>query len=311
MRSLRLLAGDGHRRRAKQTPRELYNEGAQSLEKGYLREAESCLLRATAANLESLQPPALYDLGHVRFRLGQELLKGEQPRQPMLDRAENAHDDGQDAIREADRALKDDDLNHIIGAYNAGRGMRKPLRLANEETMRALDLYGAVLMRWKRSVGDFRSTVELRADDHDAQFNADVVQRHIDELQKQMQELADKKEQVGKTRAELKKKLAELRKKIPDGMIQPGQGEPDDEDDDDDEPKDPKKPDSGFKDELGREGDKRGITPRDGATDSRGARAQGRTASCRMGPMASRRKRRRKNAAAQPEGQGLVKLPQT
>jgi hypothetical protein len=100
----------------------------------------------------------------------------------------------------------------------------------------------------------------LRADDRDAQFNADVVQRHIDELQKQMKELADKKEQVGQTRADLKKKLAELRKKIPDGMIQPGQGEPDDEDDDD-EPKDPKKPDSGFKDELGREGEKRGITP--------------------------------------------------
>jgi tetratricopeptide (TPR) repeat protein len=242
------------------TPRELYNQGSQSLEKGYLREAESCLLRAASSNIEALQPPALYDLGHVRFQLGQELLKGEQPRQPMIDRAENARDDGQDAIREANRALKDEDLNHIIGAYNAGRGVRKQLRLANEETMRALDLYGAVLVRWKRSVGDFRSTVELRAEDRDAQFNADVVQRHIDELQKQMKELADKKEEVGKTRAELKKKLAELRKKIPDGMIQPGQGDPDDEDDED-EPKDPQKPDSGFKDELGREGDKRGITP--------------------------------------------------
>jgi hypothetical protein len=241
------------------TPREIYNQGAQSLEKGYLREAEGHLLRAAGSNVESLQPPALYDLGHVRFKLGQELLKGEQPRQPMLERAENAHDDAQDAIREADRALQDDNLNHIIGAYNAGRGVRKPLRLAGEETMRALDLYGAVMVRWKRSAGDFRSTVELRAGDHDAQFNADVVQRHIDELQKQMQELADKKDQLGKTRAELKKKLAELRKKIPDGMMQPGQGEPDD--DDDDEPKDPQKPDSGFKDELGREGDQRGITP--------------------------------------------------
>ena len=242
------------------TPRELYNQGAQSLEKGYLREAESYLLRATSSNLASLQPPALYDLGHVRFQLGKELLKGEQPRAPMIDHAENAHDDGQDAIREADRALKSDDLNHIIGAYNAGRGVRKPLRLANEEVMRAGDLYGAVVVRWKRSVGDFRSTVELRADDRDAQFNADVVQRHIDELQKHMKELAEKKEALGKTRADLKKKLAELRKKIPDGMMQPGQGEPDDEDDED-EPKEPQKPDSGFKDEVGREGEKRGITP--------------------------------------------------
>ena len=241
------------------TPRELYNQGAQSLEKGYLRDAETNLLRATASNVAAIQPPALYDLGHVRFQLGKELLKGEQPRQPMVDHAENAHDDGQDAIREADRALKEDELNHIIGAYNAGRGVRKQLRLANEEVMRALDLYGAVIVRWKRSVGDFRSTVELRANDRDAQFNADVVQRHIDELEKHMKELAEKKEQLGKTRGDLKKKLAELRKKIPDGRMQPGQGE--DDEDDEDEPKDPQKPDSGFKDEQGKEGEKRGITP--------------------------------------------------
>ena len=241
------------------TPRDLYNQGAQSLEKGYLREAESCLLRATGSNVAKLQPPALYDLGHVRFQLGNELLKGEQPRQPMIDHAENAHDDGQDAIREADRALKEDELNHIIGAYNAGRGVRKQLRLANEEVMRALDLYGAVIVRWKRSVGDFRSAVELRTDDRDAAFNADVVQRHIDELQKHMKELAEKKEELGKTRGDLKKKLAELRKKIPDGRMQPGQGE--DDEDDEDEPKDPQKPDSGFKDEQKPEGEKRGITP--------------------------------------------------
>ena len=147
----------------------------------------------------------------------------------------------------------------LFRSYNAGRGVRKQLRLANEEVMRALDLYGAVIVRWKRSVGDFRSAVELRTDDRDAAFNADVVQRHIDELQKHMKELAEKKEQLGKTRGNLKKKLAELRKKIPDGRMQPGQGE--DDEDDEDEPKVPQKPDSGFKDEQKPAGEKRGITP--------------------------------------------------
>jgi tetratricopeptide (TPR) repeat protein len=241
------------------SPRELYNQGAQSLEKGYLREAESYLLQAASSNLASLQPPALYDLGHVRFRQGKELLKGEQPRQPMIDRAENATDDGQDAIREAERALKSENLEQIIGAYLAGRGARKQLRLANEDVQRALDLYGAVLVRWRRSVGDFRSTVELRTNDQDAEFNAKVVQRHIDELLKQLKELAEKKQQLGKTRGDLKKKMEGLKGKIPKEMMRPGQGE--NEDDEDEEGGEQPKPESGWQDQVGKTGEKRGITP--------------------------------------------------
>ena len=239
------------------TPREAYNQGVDALKKGLLREAESWLLRSTAAQRESIQPPALYDLGHVRFKQGQELLKGESPRQPLIDRADNANDDGVDATLHAKSALKKDQLNDILEAYMQGRPVRKQLRLAHEDVQRALDLYGAVLVRWRRAVGDFRSSDELRPSE-DATFNARVVERHIEELLKHVQQLEQQKQQLGQTRAELKQKMAELKGKIPDEMKQPGQG--DEEEDEEEEPNQPK-PESGFQDRGQKEGEKRGITP--------------------------------------------------
>jgi hypothetical protein len=85
------------------------------------------------------------------------------------------------------------------------------------------------------------------------------VQRYIDELLKHLKRLQEQKQEVGGMRAELKDKVGELRKKIPEGMIQPGQG--DEEDDEDEEGKDQPKPESGFQDRAGDEGEKRGITP--------------------------------------------------
>jgi hypothetical protein len=241
------------------SPREAYNQGTQALGKGYLRESENWLLRAASSQRESLQPPALYNLGHVRFQQGNELLKGETPRQPLLDRSESASEEGGDAIANADRALKGDNLMAILEAYMNGRVSRKQLRLANEDLQRALDLYGAVLVRWRRSVGDFRSSDELAASG-DARENAKTVERHIEELLKHKKQLEQQKQSLSGMRSELKKKLAELKKKIPDGMIQPGQGEEDEEDDEEDG-KDKPKPDSGFQDRGGPEGDQRGITP--------------------------------------------------
>lgn len=233
-----------------------YNRGVDALKKGTLREAESWLLQSTAFQRESIQPPALYDLGHVRFRQGQELLKGESSRQPLLDRGDTANEDGVDASMRAGRALKKDQLNEILEAYMQGRPVRKQLRLAHEDVQRALDLYGAVLVRWRRSVGDFRSSDELKTSE-DATFNARVVERHIEELLKHVKQLEQQKMQIGQTRGELKEKMAELRKKIPDGMVQPGEGgEEDEEEEDGQQPK----PEPGMQ-RAGEEGDKRGITP--------------------------------------------------
>lgn len=239
------------------TPREAYNQGVDALKKGYLREAESWLLRSTSAQRESLQPPALYDLGHVRFKQGQELLKGESARQPLIDHTDTVNEDGIDATMRANRALKTDQLNDILEAYLQGKPVRKQLRLAHEDVQRALDLYGAVLVRWRRAVGDFRSSDELKKSE-DAEFNAHVVERHIEELLKHVKQLEEQKQQVGQTRADLKQKMKELKGKIPDELKQPGQG--DDEEDEDEEPNQPK-PESGFQDRGQKEGEKRGITP--------------------------------------------------
>ncbi|HET6407143.1 MAG TPA: hypothetical protein VFG14_04620 [Chthoniobacteraceae bacterium] len=243
--------------RADMSPRDAYNEGTKALEKGNLRESESWLLRATSSQKETLQPPALYNLGHVRFQQGRELLKGEAARQPMVDRADSATDEGGDAISNADRALKSDDLMAILEAYMNGRATRKELRLANEDVQRALDLYGSVLVRWRRSVGDFRSSDELR-DSKDSKENAKTVERHIEELLKHKEQLEQQKQAMAGMRSELKKKMAELKKKIPEGMIQPGEGEEEEEEEDE---KGQPKPESGWQDRGGREGEQRGITP--------------------------------------------------
>jgi hypothetical protein len=241
------------------SPREAYNQGEEALRKGHLREAESWFLRSLAEQRESLQPPALYNLGHTRFGQGKELLKGESPRQALLDRAETTGEDGADAIARASGALKSENLNTILEAYMNGRVTRKQLRLANEDVQRALDLYGSVLVRWRRSVGDFRSADELRPSE-DAAFNAKVVERHIEELLKHVKQLEQQKEMLGKMRGDLKQKMKELRGKIPQEMMQPGQGDPDDEEEEEDG-RDRPTPESGFQDRQKPEGEQRGITP--------------------------------------------------
>src|SRR5512136_2607178 len=57
------------------SPREYYNQGTRQFQEGKLREAESALQTAVAANDERVQAQALYNLGHVRFRQGVEALK--------------------------------------------------------------------------------------------------------------------------------------------------------------------------------------------------------------------------------------------
>src|SRR5438477_9558039 len=57
------------------TPRQFFNAGTQKLGEGKLSEAESFLESTLASQKPTLQPPALYNLGHVRFRQGTEALK--------------------------------------------------------------------------------------------------------------------------------------------------------------------------------------------------------------------------------------------
>ncbi|MEO6785817.1 MAG: hypothetical protein ABI318_06755, partial [Chthoniobacteraceae bacterium] len=185
LRTFAILMLAGSRALASQPgARELYNEGVRRLGKGELRDAEMALRKAAGAEVEVVQPLALYNLGHVRFRQGEETLKGEGNRQQLLDSSTAAVTVAEEAIRNGGRALENDALQEIIAAYMSARAAQKDLRFSRDETSRTLGLIGSALERWRRSVGDFHSALEFDAANGDAKVNADVVERKIAELLK-------------------------------------------------------------------------------------------------------------------------------
>ena len=238
----------------KQGAREFYNEGVSRLGKGELRDAEMSLRRAAGADVESVQPLALYNLGHVRFRQGEETLKGEGSRQQLLDSSAAAVNVAEEAIRNGGRALESDELKEIIAAYMDARAAQKDLRFSRDETSRTLGLIGSALERWRRSVGDFHSALELDAANGDAKINADVVERKIEELLKFKKQIEQQNEQVAEEREKVKEMMKKMRGKIPKDM----QRESDDEEDDDDEEK--KDPEIGQKQQQ-RIGSDREVSP--------------------------------------------------
>ena len=219
--------------------RELYNEGVSRLGKGELRDAEMALRRAAGADVEAVQPLALYNLGHVRFRQGEETLKGEGNRQQLLDSSVAACTVAEEAIRNGGRALESEELQAIIAAYMDARAARKDLRFSRDETSRTMALIGSTLERWRRSVGDFHSAVELDGSNGDAKINAEVVERKIEELLKFKKQLEQQGEQVAGKREDIKEMMKKMRGKIPKEMQRESDEE---EDDEDDEKKDEPKP---------------------------------------------------------------------
>ena len=238
-----------------QGAREFYNEGVSRLGKGELRDAEMSLRKAAGADLESVQPLALYNLGHVRFRQGAETLKGEGNRQQLLDSSTAAVTVAEEAIRNGGSALESDELKAIIAAYMNARAAQKDLRLSRDETSRTLGLIGSALERWRRSVGDFHSALELDAANADAKANAETVERKIEELLKFKKQIEQQSEQVSEEREKIKDIKKKLRGKIPKDM----QRESDDEEDDDEEEQ-PKEPKPGEKQQQ-RLGSDREVSP--------------------------------------------------
>ena len=142
-------------------PRDFYNVGTRKLKEGKLRDAESMLQAAVAANDEAVQPPALYNLGHVRFKQGAEALKESMSGGAAKARGDAACDLAGQAIRAADEALRSQEVAAITRAYMQGRGARKELKAAMEAVRKALESHAAVLGRWQRASGDFKSAVEI------------------------------------------------------------------------------------------------------------------------------------------------------
>jgi hypothetical protein len=228
------------------TPRDFFNAGTQKLLAGKLREAEAYLESALASQSDRIQPPALYNLGHVRFAQGAEELKKGPAGKPTAERARNAGHAADDASRAADEALASNELDKMITSYIQGRGARKELKAAMKAVKRAMETHGSALNKWQRSDGDFKGTVEMKRQDHDAQQNAETVERCIAKLVDSIREMESSASGMGDKDKELGEKLKQLKGKIPAADMPPG-GAGDDEEEDD-KPNGPK------------EGDKEGPT---------------------------------------------------
>jgi hypothetical protein len=238
------------------TPREFFNAGTRELLASKLREAEASLETALASQNTRLQPPALYNLGHVRFRLGLEELKKGPSAGPAAARGRETTRTADDALRDADDALASDDVQRMVASYLRGRGARRELKAAIQAVRRAMESQGAALAKWQRSSGDFKSTVELNGTDADAQQNADTVDRYIAKLIDSIREMQQLAAAMSGKGNELKEKLNQLKGRIPAPNMPPGGAGEDDEEEDM-----PNGQKQGEKEGTGKEGDEMSLSP--------------------------------------------------
>ena len=239
------------------TPREFFNAGTQRLKEGKLREAEAFLESALASQKPNLQPPSLYNLGHVRFGQGVEELKKGPASGPTKTAARKAEQGDDEAIRVADEALRGDEMEKLVAAYIHGRGARKEAKAAAAAVRRALEAYRATLAKWERASGDFKSTVELRSSDAEARHNAEVVDRCIAKLVDSLRECQQCSNGLGSKNRTLGEKLKQLKGRIPGDLMPPGAAGDDDEEDDDT----PTGPKIGEKEGPTKEGDEMALSP--------------------------------------------------
>lgn len=239
-----------------QTPREFFNAGTRELLRGKLREAEASLQSALASQDSRLQPPALYNLGHVRFRLGLEELKKGPEAGPTAARGRAATRAAAAASQDAEDALAGEDVQRLVTSYLRGRGARRELKAALKAVRQAMDSQGAALAKWERSSGDFKSTVELEGKDTDAQTNADTVDRYIAKLIDSIKEMQQMAAAMGSKGDELKEKLKQLKGRIPAEDMPPGAAG---DDDDDDEM--PNGQQQGKEEGTGKQGEEMSLSP--------------------------------------------------
>jgi hypothetical protein len=241
---------------APSTPRDFFNVGTTKLRQGKLREAEAFLESALASQTDRLQPPALYNLGHVRFGQGaEELKKGPGGRQTAA-RMRNATEATDDALHSADEALAGNELDKLVASYIKGRGARKELKAATKAVKRALETHGGALAKWQRSENDFKGTVELRRKDADAQQNVETVEQCIAKLVDSIREMQAAANAAGDKNQELAEKLKQLKGRIPAPDMPPGGAGDDDEDEDK-----PNGPKEGDKEGPSKDGQEMSLSP--------------------------------------------------
>ena len=238
------------------TPREFYNAGARQLGAGKLREAEASLESALASQNQRLQPPALYNLGLVRFGQGVEQLKKGPAAKPTADRAKASAQQADAALRQAEDALAGNDVQKMVAAYLRGRGTRKELKAATQAVRRALQVHGAALTRWERALGDFRSTLELDSANADARNNSEVLDRLIAKLVDSLRDLQQSANGMGNKNEQLGEALKKLKGRIPAPDMPPGAAG-----DDEEEEEQPLGPKPGQEEGPAKEGKEMTLSP--------------------------------------------------
>ncbi len=220
------------------SPREFFNAGTEKLHEHKLREAEAFLESALSSQVERLQPPALYNLGHVRFEQGVDELKKGPSAGAASARGRNASALADRALQTVNDALAGDDVHKMVDAYFEGHGARKELKAAIAAVQRAMETYGTALRKWQRSSGDFKSAVELNQSDSDAQHNLEEVDRSIAKLIDSLHEMEQLSQSMCQKNGDLGEKLKKLRGRIPADNMPPGA--PGEDEDEDDQPQGPK-----------------------------------------------------------------------
>jgi Ca-activated chloride channel family protein len=213
------------------TARGLYNAGTQRFAEKKLSEAESLLRSALAKQDARVQPAATYNLGHVRFAQGAEELKKSPGSKPTAARSHEVAQRGAQVARDIQEALAGGDTEKMVAAYRAGRGVRKEARALADQFKRAMELYMATLLKWQRSLGDFRSAAELNPADTNATYNAEIVERHIAKLIDSIREMQQAMMPMMGGKTSLGDLMQQLKGKIPAEKMPPGApGDDDDED---------------------------------------------------------------------------------
>ena len=217
------------------TARDFYNAGTRLLAAEKFAEAESLFQSALAAQDERVQPLAEFNLGHVRFAEGAELLKKGPDAQKVSARGNAALAAGENAIRTAESALAENNLERMIAAYLEGRGARHELREAEKAVQSAMETYGKTLQKWQRAADDFKGAAELNPADTNATRNAELVEHQMAKLIDQLNQMQAMAGAMGKQKQDLGKLLGQLKGQMPAPNAPPGAAG-DDEDEDNPQP---------------------------------------------------------------------------
>ena len=213
------------------TANDFYNAGTRLLAAKKLAEAETLFQSALATQDDRVQPLAEFNLGHVRFAEGAEILKTGPDAQKVSARGNKALADGENAIRTAESALAENNLEKTVAAYIEGRGARHDLREAEKAVQSAMETYGKTLQKWQRAADDFKGAAELNPADTNATRNAELVERQMAKLIDQLNQMQAIAGALGKQNQDLGKMLSRLKGRIPAPNAPPGAaGDDDDED---------------------------------------------------------------------------------